>query len=89
MYGLSGVGPPSADLGNNGDTYVDNTNGDFYVRYGDNWTIVQSGGSGLSGVGSPEGVETASPGTTYVDTSNHQLWLKESGSGNTGWTLYV
>lgn len=43
------------------------------------------GGSGLSGAGSPEGSVTASPGTTYLDTSTNSFWAKSSGSGNTGW----
>lgn len=45
-----------------------------------------SGTTGLSGVGSPEGVVTAAVGTTYVRTDTNGLWYKTSGSGNTGWT---
>lgn len=41
------------------------------------------------GVGNPNGVVTASPGSLYSDTSGGgaaRLWVKESGgSGNTGW----
>jgi Pectate lyase superfamily protein len=40
------------------------------------------------GAGSPEGVVTAFPGSTYMNTSggaNTTLYVKESGSGNTGW----
>ena len=44
-----------------------------------------SGSGGLSGVGSPEGVVTASPGTTYLDTSTNGFWVKNTGNGNTGW----
>lgn len=46
------------------------------------------GGSGtgtFSGTGSPQGVVTASPGATYVDTSNGNFWTKLSGTGNSGW----
>lgn len=39
-----------------------------------------------SGTGSPEGVVTAIPGSTYVDVSNGNLWVKQTGTGNTGWT---
>lgn len=39
----------------------------------------------LSGEGSPEGVQTAEPGTTYWDTVAKELWVKDTGSGNTGW----
>lgn len=43
----------------------------------------------LSGVGSPEGVVTASPGTLYLNASggvSTTLYVKTSGTGNTGWT---
>lgn len=43
------------------------------------------GGAGLIGAGSPEGVETADPGTTYYNTSDGTFWVKETGAGNTGW----
>lgn len=38
-----------------------------------------------SGVGSPEGVVTASVGSLYTDTFANNLWKKLSGVGNTGW----
>jgi len=38
-----------------------------------------------SGSGSPEGVVTATPGTTYQDTTNGVFYTKRSGSGTTGW----
>jgi len=37
-----------------------------------------------SGSGTPESSVTATPGSVYLDTDG-KLWLKESGSGNTGW----
>lgn len=43
------------------------------------------GGGGLSGSGSPEGVETANPGTTYWDATNDVFYVKDTGTGNTGW----
>lgn len=48
-----------------------------------------TGGSGFTGVGSPEGVVTATPGTSYLDTAGDSLWYKESGSGNTGWIQLI
>lgn len=42
----------------------------------------------LSGSGSPEGVETASVGRWYVDTSaaaGTGIYYKETGDGDTGW----
>lgn len=40
------------------------------------------------GSGNPEGVVSAPPGTLYLDTNGGRtLFVKESGSGNTGWVL--
>ncbi len=47
------------------------------------------GGGGESGTGSPEGVVTAEPGTTYLDISTGNFWAKQSGSGNTGWIQLI
>lgn len=50
------------------------------------------GGGGASvetGSGSPEGVVTAAVGGLYVDLTSHAFWIKETGSGNTGWAQYV
>lgn len=41
---------------------------------------------GRDGSGSPEGVVTAPVGTLYRDTSGGDLYIKATGSGNTGWT---
>jgi hypothetical protein len=43
----------------------------------------------LTGAGSPEGVKVATPGHFYLDTDLDQLYLKNTGSGDTGWTLLV
>lgn len=47
--------------------------------------------SGLNGAGSPEAVVTADPGTTYTDVSVDPplFWVKEFGSGNTGWRQLI
>ena len=45
----------------------------------------QGGGGGLAGVGSPEGVVAANPGRTYLDTSTNGFWVKNNGTGTTGW----
>lgn len=42
----------------------------------------------MVGTGSPEGVVTASPGTLYLNQSGGSgttLYVKEGGTGNTGW----
>lgn len=44
----------------------------------------ESGGSVLYGTGSPEGVQTANPGSVYLD-ANGKWWGKATGTGNTGW----
>lgn len=44
----------------------------------------------LSGTGSPEGVITANPKTLYMDesgTAGSILYVKKTGTGNTGWIL--
>ena len=47
--------------------------------------IQAGGGGGLSGSGTPQGVLSASPGATYLDTSTGNCWAKQTGTGNTGW----
>lgn len=47
-------------------------------------------GNTMSGVGSPEGIVTASVGTKYVDTAitnGARQWIKATGVGNTGWKV--
>lgn len=41
----------------------------------------------FAGNGSPEGVQTAGPGSTYTDVQAvpSEFWLKITGTGNTGW----
>lgn len=54
------------------------------------WVVVSSGGGGsvpLFGSGSPEGVTTSTVGTHYWDTTNKVDYVKDSGSGNTGWIV--
>lgn len=41
------------------------------------------------GSGSPQGSVTAEPGIMYWDTAGDSLWVKETGSGNTGWIQIV
>ncbi len=47
------------------------------------------GGGGLSGSGSPQGAQVASPGQTYWDTAGQSLWVKNTGVGNTGWVQLI
>lgn len=48
-----------------------------------------TGGAGVVGSGSPEGVVTAPAGTTYFDSTNDIFWVKETGSGSSGWYQLV
>lgn len=45
--------------------------------------------NGHSGSGSPEGVVTSTPGDYYVDVDTGNLYVKQTGDGDTGWTLVV
>jgi hypothetical protein len=42
-----------------------------------------------SGSGSPEGVVTRSPGAKYWDATNQVEYVKDTGTGNTGWIVTV
>jgi hypothetical protein len=52
-----------------------------------------SGATHLSGTGSPEGVVTAAPGSTWLqtdattDVKGWIRWVKATGTGNTGWKV--
>lgn len=48
-----------------------------------------TGGAGSVGAGSPEGVVTATPGTSYYDSVGLAFWFKISGNGDTGWVQVV
>lgn len=53
-------------------------------------SLVSAGGvAPLSGTVDPEGAVVASPFRFYINTTTHTLWIKESGSGSTGWRQYV
>jgi len=82
---------PSASLAIKRDGVVLMTiasNGDAFLQgkifLGNLSTSWISGGSG-----SPEGTRTAAPGSQYLDVSgaaDRMLWIKTSGTGNTGWS---
>jgi len=40
-----------------------------------------------TGSGTPEGVVTSAPGWVYQDTADNTLYFKETGTGNTGWSV--
>ena len=55
--------------------------------------IAVNGAVHLSGTGTPEGVVTAAPGSTWLqtdattDTKGWIRWIKATGTGNTGWVV--
>ena len=52
--------------------------------------IAAQAGKIIQGVGMPNGVVTAAPGTLYVDTASTNgasVWRKATGTGNTGWAV--
>lgn len=46
-------------------------------------------GGGLTGVVNPEGNVTGVPGQTYWNSANQSFWIKNSGTGNTGWVQLI
>lgn len=48
-----------------------------------------TGGGGVTGTGSPEGVVTAPAGTVYYDTASGSFYVKGSGSGSVGWVALI
>jgi hypothetical protein len=64
----------------------------YFLRvYGDTFVgkLFQTGSTAgailLAGTGNPETVMVADPGSLYEDTANGVLYVKGSGTGNTGW----
>lgn len=85
------LGGTTQDLGNSGSgtKWRDGAfSRDVYVYRHVVWNGSTNTVFDAAGVGSPEGVVTASPGSTYRNYSGGAgttFWVKESGSGNTGW----
>lgn len=48
-----------------------------------------TGGTGSVGTSDPEGSVTANTGSIYYNSNNATLWVKQSGSGNTGWVQLI
>ena len=57
----------------------------------DGWleVVLQTVNTPATGNGSPEGAVTATPGVTYWDALNQSLWVKDTGTGNTGWKQLI
>jgi hypothetical protein len=75
--------------------YTDTDTGTLYIKTsGANtntgWTAISGGGGGdqetFTGSGSPEAVVPATAGRAfYWDTTNKVLYIKDQGTGTTGW----
>lgn len=48
-----------------------------------------TGMNGIVGTGSPEGVQTANPGTIYYATDTGGFYVKATGAGNVGWIALI
>lgn len=89
---LSGAGVPDNAEGDNGNIYVNLTNGDVYSKSGDVWILQGAGASGsnLLGVVDPNGAVTPDAvGQFYTNTAAvplPQLWQAE-GLTNADWFL--
>ena len=51
--------------------------------------LVAGTGAGIVGAGSPQGVQAANPGIFYWDTVGKSIWIKDTGTGNTGWLQLI
>jgi hypothetical protein len=63
---FDGAGTPSPGLGNNGDYYLNTTNGDVYEKAGGSWSVVGNikGPAGTNGTNGTNGVGVPVAGTT-------------------------
>lgn len=52
-------------------------------------TLASTGVTIRTGTASPEGVVTANPGSLFLqgDGANGRLYVKQTGTGNTGWAV--
>jgi len=89
---LSGYGAPTADIGEEGNGYVDLNNGDFYHRDASgNWNYVLNlkGPQGNQGAQGPQGV----PGIVVAEWNgtnvNNYSWFSEGTVSNYSGTTYV
>lgn len=78
---FTGFGAPTSTLGNNGDTYVDLTNGNFYAKAAGAWTLqgdVQPdipAATWFYGAGTPSS-SIGTNGNFYSDGAANRVWQK-------------
>lgn len=96
-YIKNGLGTPEGTaIGSVGSLYQDLTNGELYIKVlgtGNTGWVLMVTKSDLDaiilerGSGTPEGALVGTVGALYVDTLTGDLYIKRTGSGNTGWYL--
>ena len=94
---LSGYGAPTLDIGEEGNGYVDQNNGDFYHRSASGWQFVlnikgpqgNQGAQGPQGNQGPQGI----PGLVVAEWNgtnvNNYSWFSEGTISNYNGTTYV
>lgn len=86
---LRGLGVPANQFGNNGDIYLDTTNGNLYQKINGTWTFLinlegdpgnkgQNGLSFISANGPPQD-QNGVDGDTYLDLLTDNIYVKEMG----------
>ena len=65
---LTGAGAPSAGLGNDGDVYIDGTNGDIYTKAAGVWSL--TGSANEVALTTRTDTDGGSPETIYKGTAN-------------------
>ena len=94
---LSGYGAPTADIGEEGNGYVDQNNGDFYHRDASGWQFVLNikGPQGDQGAQGPQGNQgpQGTPGLVVAEWNgtnvNNYSWFSEGTISNYNGTTYV
>lgn len=81
---LSGKGAPSNSLGNNGDLYMNLTNGDLYKKFNNAWVLQVNGTtaveSALQDIEEPVGFKDASKAIVSIDDVSRTLTVTPVGS---------
>lgn len=58
---------------------------DYRLSVANAWTGIGTFANLRRGEGSPESAVTAGPGALYQQTDGGRIWVKRTGTGNTGW----
>lgn len=84
----AGAGAPGAELGNEGDFYLDSENGDVFKKEGAEWTQVLNmiGPAGAPPLQTLHVIEDAT-GDITLDFSTHPVYVVHQGSDDVAYTL--